>query len=50
MEYEMEITERMKDAIVNALKNEIAKGWSLEQLIPMMNNSVQDAIDEIKGG
>lgn len=48
MEYEKEITERLRDAIVTALRDEMARGWSLEQLVPMLNNSIQDAIEEIE--
>lgn len=48
MAHEMEITERMRESIVDALRNEMAKGWSLEQLVPMLHNSVQDAIEEIE--
>ena len=48
MEYEMEITERIRDAIVTALRSEIARGWALDQLVPMLMNSVEEAINEIK--
>ncbi len=49
MGYEMEITERLQHAIVNALRNEMALGWSLDQLVPMLHNCVDDAIEEIEG-
>ena len=50
MEYEMEITERLKEAIVDALRMEMMRGWSLDQLLPMLHNCVDDAIEEIEGG
>ena len=48
MEYKVEITERLRDVIVTALREEMARGWSLDQLIPMLTNSVHDAIEEIE--
>lgn len=48
MAHEMEITERLRESIVDALRNEMMLGWSLDQLIPMFNNAVQDAITEIE--
>ena len=48
MEYEMEITERLRNAIYEALKDEMARGWSLDQLVPMLTNAMQDAIEEIE--
>lgn len=48
MEYEAEITERMQTTIVEALRNEMMRGWSLDQLIPILNNAIQDAINEIQ--
>lgn len=48
MEYEMEITERIREAVSEALQNEMALGWSLYQLIPMLNNAVADVIEEME--
>ena len=48
MEYEMEITERLRNAIYEELKSEMAFGWSLDQLVPMLTNAMQDAIKEIE--
>lgn len=48
MEYEMEITERLREAVVDAIREEMMLGWSLDQLIPMLNNAIMDAIEEIK--
>lgn len=48
MGYEMEITERLQNAIYEALKAEMARGWSLDQLVPMLPNAAQDAIEEIE--
>ena len=48
MEYEMEITERIREAVREALQNEMALGWSLYQLIPMLNNAVADVIEEME--
>ena len=48
MGYEMEITERLQNAIYEALKAEMARGWSLDQLVPMLTNAMQDAIKEIE--
>ena len=48
MGYEMEITERLENAVYEALKAEMFRGWSLEQLLPMLNNAVKDAVEEIE--
>lgn len=48
MEYEMEITERIREAVSEALQNEMALGWSLYQIIPMLNNAVADVIEEME--
>lgn len=48
MGYEMEITERIREAIRDELQNEMALGWSLYQLIPMLNNAVADVIEEME--
>lgn len=48
MEYETEITERLREAIIDVLRDEMARGWSLDQLVPMLHNSVDDAIDKIE--
>lgn len=47
MEYEIEITERLRNAIVDAMREEMMYGWSLEQLVPMFHNAVADAIEEL---
>lgn len=49
MGYEMEITERLTSAIYEALRHEMALGWSLYQLLPILENAVKDAIEEIEG-
>lgn len=48
MKYETEITERLRDAIVEAVKGEMQLGWSLSQLLPMLHNAVEDAVDELE--
>lgn len=48
MEREIEITERMREAIIEAVKNEMRLGWSLDQLIPLLTNAVDDAIEELE--
>lgn len=48
MGYEMEITERLRNAIYEELKAEMALGWSLDQLVPMLTNAMQDAIEKIE--
>lgn len=48
MEYEMEITERLREAIVEGLRHEMALGWSLDQLVPMLHNAVEDAVEKIE--
>lgn len=50
MKYEMEITERLENSIYESLKNEMARGWSLDQLVPMLTNAIQDAIEKIERG
>lgn len=49
MEYEMEITERLENSIYETLKSEMAYGWSLDQLAPMLINAMKDAIEKIEG-
>ena len=49
MKYEAEITERLRDAIVEAVKQEMFYGWSLDQILPMLHNAVDDAIEEMEG-
>lgn len=49
MGYEMEITERLRSSIYEVLKDEMARGWSLDQLVPMLINAMQDAVEEIEG-
>lgn len=48
MAYEMEITERLSEAIVEELRHEMALGWSLDQLVPMLHNAVEDAVEKIE--
>ena len=48
MSHEIEITERLAIAVEEALRDEMARGWSLDQLVPILNNSIQDAIDKIQ--
>lgn len=48
MEHEMEITERMREAVIEAVKNEMRLGWSLGQLIPLLTNAVDDAIEKLE--
>ena len=48
MEYEMEITERLRNAVYEELKAEMALGWSLDQLVPILTNAMQEAIEEIE--
>lgn len=48
MAYEMEITERLREAVADALREEMMRGWSLDQLVPMLNNAVLDVVEEIK--
>lgn len=48
MEYEMEITERLRDSIIDTVKQEMARGWSLEHILPMLHNAVDDAIEEME--
>lgn len=48
MEREMEITERMREAVIEAVKNEMRLGWSLNQLIPLLTNAVDDAIEKLE--
>lgn len=48
MEYETEITERLREAIADELRYEMLLGWSLDQLTPMLYNAVEDAIKEIE--
>lgn len=50
MEYEKEITERIDNAIYNVLKEEMARGWSLDQLVPMMESAMYEAIERLKEG
>ena len=50
MEHEMEITERLREAVVDALRMEMMRGWSLDQLAPMLYVCVDEAIDRIEGG
>lgn len=50
MSHEVEITERLRDAIVEAIKFEMDCGWSLDQIMPIFMNAVEDAVEEIKGG
>lgn len=49
MEYEMEITERLAESIYETLKSEMARGWSLDQLAPILANAVNDAVEKIEG-
>lgn len=49
MSHEVEITERLRDAIVDAIKYEMDYGWSLDQIMPIFMNAVQDAVEEIEG-
>ena len=49
MKYESEITERLRDSIIEAVKHEMFYGWSLDQLLPMLHNAVEDAIEEMEG-
>lgn len=48
MEYEIEITERLRNAVMEALKKEMMLGWSLDQLIPMLHNAIDDALYEME--
>lgn len=48
MEYTTEITERLQEAIVEAVRHEMSLGWSLDQLAPMLTNAVKDAIEELE--
>ena len=48
MEYTVEITERLQDAIIEIVKHEMSLGWSLGQLAPMLTNAVKDAIEELE--
>ena len=48
MEYEMEITERLREAVAEALREEMVRGWSLDQLLPMLENCIQEAVEEIE--
>lgn len=48
MAHEAEITERLEMVIYDALREEMMRGWSLDQLVPMLNNSIQDAIERIQ--
>lgn len=49
MEHEIEITERITEAVRTALKEEMMRGWSLDQLIPMLNNAVEEVVEELEG-
>lgn len=49
MEYEMEITERLREGIITILNNEMLLGWSLDQLMPMFYNAIEDALEEMEG-
>lgn len=48
MAHEIEITERLMMAIIDAVKSEMMFGWSLDQLIPMLHNAVDDAIEKLE--
>ena len=50
MEHEVEITERIRDAIVETIKYEMNYGWSLDQIMPIFMNALEDAVEEIKRG
>ena len=48
MEYTTEITERLQEAITEAVRREMGFGWSLDQLAPILANAVKDAIEELE--
>lgn len=48
MAHEIEITERMRNAIVALVEEEMRLGWSLDQILPMLSNAVDDAIEELE--
>lgn len=48
MEYEMEITERIREAIKDVLREEMARGWSLDQLVPIMNSAIEEAVEALE--
>ena len=49
MEYEMEITERITDAVREALTHEMSLGWPLSYLLPILNNAVAEVAEELEG-
>lgn len=49
MEYMEVMIEDMKNMIVEAMRNQMARGWSLERVEGMFIVSARRALDEIEG-
>lgn len=48
MEHMEEMIEEMKDAVVETIKDQMIKGWSLDQVEGMFIVAARRALDELK--